>query len=108
MPPTKHGFKKESSKASPSKPPKVYDDYVYDIGTRLTGSDLDNRIDRFEATYSMKSLATTVGINDYVYDIGDRLTGSDLDNRFDRFEATSVNTYVLRPAKYDNHISHQD
>ena len=52
MPPTKHGFKKESSKASPSKPPKVNDDYVYDIGDRLTGSDLDNRIDRFEATYS--------------------------------------------------------
>ena len=61
MPP-KHGFKKEKSKASPSKPPKVYNDYVYDIGDRLTGSDLDNRIGRFEATYSMKSLATTVGI----------------------------------------------
>ena len=51
MPHTKHGFKKENSKASPSKPPKVYDDYVYDIGDRLTGSDLDNRIERFEATY---------------------------------------------------------
>ena len=51
MPPTKHGFKKEKSKASPSKPPKVYEDYVYDIGARLTGSDLDSRIDRFESTY---------------------------------------------------------
>ena len=50
----KHGFKKKIQKASPTKTPKVYNDYIYDIGDELSGSDLDDRIERFEATYPSK------------------------------------------------------
>ena len=51
MPSRKHGFKKKTSEAESSIPQKDYKDYVYDIGDRLTGSDLEDRIERFEATY---------------------------------------------------------
>ena len=50
----KHGFKKTVAKASPIKTQKVYNDYIYDIGDELTGSDLEERIERFEATYPSK------------------------------------------------------
>ena len=36
------------------KTPEVYNDYIYDIGDELSGSDLDERIERFEATYPSK------------------------------------------------------
>ena len=52
--PKNHGFKKKTQKASPIKKPKVYNDYIYDIGDELSGSDLDQRIERFEATYPSK------------------------------------------------------
>ena len=38
----KHGFKKKTEEASPTKTPKVYNDYIYDIGDELKGSDLED------------------------------------------------------------------
>ena len=52
--PKKHGFKKQMTVESPEKTPKTYNDYIYDIGDELKGSDLDERIERFEATYPAK------------------------------------------------------
>ena len=50
----KYSFKKQTKVESPEKTPKQYNDYVYDIGDELKGSDLDERIERFEATYPSK------------------------------------------------------
>ena len=51
MPSRRHGFKKKNAEAESSIPPKDYKDYIYDIGDPLRGSDLEDRIERFEATY---------------------------------------------------------
>ena len=52
--PKKHGFKKQTKVESPEKTPKQYNDYIYNIGDELKGPDLNERIERFEATYPAK------------------------------------------------------
>ena len=52
--PKTYGFKKQTKVESPKKTPKTYNDYIYNIGDELKGPDLDERIERFEATYPAK------------------------------------------------------